>query len=115
MSCLRFRVLSLAIGVVLFFGLFSGSGSAAGCHTDCSLTFPTMPNPCLTCGFRALSNVLCFRRDCDTCDTVDCGLLLPAMVDQWASGVARSEGCAATSAPTSTVRVLKVQRLAARS
>lgn len=70
--------------------LFS-SETAFGCKTECSLNNPF--GPCLGCGYRAFSHVMCYRSSCDVCDTIDCGVALPSVQDQWASGVTGSESC----------------------
>ena len=103
----------LYIGVALLFFFYPGKAKA-GCHTDCSLTFPKSPSDCLTCGFRALSNVTCYRSDCNSCDTLDCSVALPHPADQWASSATGDESCPLSIKPVSTVRIVKVQRLAAR-
>jgi len=103
----------LGIGVALLFFFYPGK-AAAGCHTDCSFAFPNSHSDCLTCGFRALSNVTCYRSDCNSCDTLDCSAALPRQADQWASNVISDKSCPASSKPVSTVRVVKVQKLAAR-
>jgi hypothetical protein len=102
------------IGVALLLFLNAGRVVAAGCHTDCVITWGP---DCQNCGFRALSNVTCYRGSCDSCDTFYCGVSLPSRADQWASGVTSPDACSAPAsqaAPVSTVRIVKIQRLAAR-
>lgn len=105
MTLMRSRLLWVAVALLLFLN----SGEAMGCHTDCSLTVPRLPNPCLTCGFRALSNVACSRSSCDACDTVDCGEIAPSRTSNL-----MSEACSVPVTPVSTLRIVKVQRLGAR-
>jgi hypothetical protein len=107
------RSRSLWIGVGLFVLLHPGA-AMAGCHTDCSLTFPQSPHGCLTCGFRALSDVTCYRMDCDSCDTLSCTATLPSQGELWASNAVGDGGCPLAVPPVSTVKVLRVQRLASR-
>lgn len=114
MSLVRSRSLHPWIGVALFLFLGSGRAEAAGCHTDCSLK--SLFSDCATCGFRAVSDVICVRRDCDTCDTFSCLAALPSEADQWASSDTSLNACSAATSATavSVVRIVKVQRMAAR-
>src|SRR4051794_10349953 len=98
-------------GCVVVALLLLHPGKAAACHTDCSLSNPF--GDCLTCGFRALSNVLCYRSSCDACDTLDCGQALPPQTAR-SSGVTSSEVCTAPGNPASAVRIVRVQRQVAR-
>ena len=99
----------LWIGVALLLVLHPREAAAVGgCHTDCAISW----GPCLSCGFRAVSNVLCYRSSCDACDTLSCDAALPAQGDRWAADFARPEVCPAS--PVSRMRIVRVQRLAAR-
>ena len=109
MALLRSRYLWIVVALLL---CWPGT-AAAGCHTDCSLRDPF--GPCLNCGYRVFSDVMCYRSSCDACDTIDCGVALPSRQDQWASGATGSESCLMAVAPASRVKIVKVQRLAARS
>lgn len=103
----------LWIGALLFLALDPGA-AMAGCHTDCSFTFPTNPYPCLTYSFTAFSNSLCYRSSCDACDALDCTVSMPSQGDLWASSSAGPTGCPAPGFPVSTLRVVRVERLPSR-
>jgi len=101
----------LWIGVALLLFLHPGNAAFAGCHTDCSLADPF--GDCVKCGFRALSDVVCYRSSCDACDTLSCEAALPSSTDQWASDIS-SGSCSAPVMPVAKVRIIKVQHPATR-
>jgi hypothetical protein len=109
MVLVRSRFLWIGIALLLF--LHPGTPAFAGCHTDCSLNSPF--GSCLNCGFRAFSEVTCYRSSCDACDTLSCEASLPSTNDQWASGIS-SGSCSAPATPVAKVRIVKVQHPAAR-
>lgn len=111
MAFTRFRW-SLWLGVTMFLFLSPGKATAAGCRTDCKL-FPLFPD-CLTCGYRAFSDVMCFRISCDSCDTLSCTASLLSPADQWATSVTDREGCSERVKTAPMSKILKVQQLAAR-
>jgi hypothetical protein len=99
-------------GLVVVALLLLHPGKAVACFTDCVLT--SAFGDCLTCGFRAVSEVTCHRSSCDSCDTLDCGEALPPQATPRNSGLISSASCAAPSIPISVVKIVRVQRPVAR-
>lgn len=108
--CLRFR--TLCIGVALLLALNSVPAEAAGCHSVCE---PKFWPDCMGCSFVAFQRIMCIRASCGQCAEEYCFVAMPSQGDQWAAKTIRQEACTAPLAPVPTLKIVKVQRLAARS